>query len=82
MHNHSYENEFNLQVNERMSTKTRFEKDANINGLLQRFQGIRALWKNNAITIFVASVIDNELAQTKQKSSIVQARTRPKMCFY
>ena len=34
MHNHSYENEFNLQVNEisfsyeRMSTKTRFEKEA------------------------------------------------------
>ena len=34
MHNHSYENEFNLHVNkmsfsfERMSTKTRFEKDA------------------------------------------------------
>ena len=34
MHNHSYENEFNLQVNEisfsdeRMGTKTRFEKEA------------------------------------------------------
>ena len=34
MHNHSYENEFNLHVNEisfsyeRMSTKTRFEKEA------------------------------------------------------
>ena len=34
MHNHSYENEFNLNVNEisfsyeRMSTKTRFEKEA------------------------------------------------------
>ena len=34
MHNHSYENEFNLQVNEmsfsseRMSTKTCFEKEA------------------------------------------------------
>ena len=33
MHNHSYENEFNLHVNEisllneRMSTKTRFEKE-------------------------------------------------------
>ena len=34
MHNHSYENEFNLHVSEisfsyeRMSTKTRFEKEA------------------------------------------------------
>ena len=34
MHNHSYENEFNLHVNEisfsyeRMSTKTHFEKEA------------------------------------------------------
>ena len=34
MHNHSYENEFNLHVNgisfsyERMGTKTRFEKEA------------------------------------------------------
>ena len=34
MHNHSYENDFNLQVNEisfsyeRMGTKTRFEKEA------------------------------------------------------
>ena len=34
MHNHSYKNEFNLHVNEfsfsdeRMSTKTRFEKEA------------------------------------------------------
>ena len=34
VHNHSYENEFNLHVNgisfsyERMSTKTRFEKEA------------------------------------------------------
>ena len=34
MHNHSYENDFNLHVNEisfsyeRMSTKTRFEKEA------------------------------------------------------
>ena len=34
MHNHSYENEFNLQVNEisfsyeKMSTKTRFEEEA------------------------------------------------------
>ena len=34
MHNHSYENEFNLHVHEitfsyeRMSTKTRFEKEA------------------------------------------------------
>ena len=34
VHNHSYENEFNLQVNEisfsyeRMGTKTRFEKEA------------------------------------------------------
>ena len=34
MHNHSYENEFNLQVNEisfsydRMGTTTRFEKEA------------------------------------------------------
>ena len=34
MHNHSYENQFNLHVNEisfsyeRMSTKTRFEKEA------------------------------------------------------
>ena len=34
MHNHSYENEFNLHVNEisfsyeRMSTKTRFENEA------------------------------------------------------
>ena len=34
MHNHSHENEFNLHVNEisfsyeRMSTKTRFEKEA------------------------------------------------------
>ena len=34
MHNHSYQNEFNLCVNEisflyeRMSTKTRFEKEA------------------------------------------------------
>ena len=39
MHNHSYENEFNLHVNEisfsyeRMSTKTRFEKEAKENGL-------------------------------------------------
>ena len=37
MHNHSYENEFNLHVNEilfsyeRMSTKTRFEKQAKVN---------------------------------------------------
>ena len=37
MHNHSYENEFNLHVNEisfsyeRMSTKTRFEKEAKDN---------------------------------------------------
>ena len=37
MHNHSYENEFNLHVNEilfsyeRMSTKTRFEKEAKVN---------------------------------------------------
>ena len=37
MHNHSHENEFNLHVNEisfsyeRMSTKTRFEKKAEVN---------------------------------------------------
>ena len=37
MHNHSYDNEFNLHVNEisfsyeRMSTKTRFEKEAKDN---------------------------------------------------
>ena len=37
MHNHSYENEVNLHVNEisfsyeRMSTKTRFEKEAHGN---------------------------------------------------
>ena len=36
MHSHSYENEFNLHVNEisfsyeRMSTKTRFEKEAKV----------------------------------------------------
>ena len=43
MHNHSYENEFNLHVNEisfsyeRMSTMTRFEKEAKRNGLFTCF---------------------------------------------
>ena len=46
MHNHSYENEFNLHVNEisfsyeRMSTKTRFEKEAKGNSeMTNRYSG-------------------------------------------
>ena len=52
MHNHSYENEFNLHVNEisfsyeRMSTNTRYEKDAkgNIfgNGLLSAREHVKS----------------------------------------
>ena len=43
MHNHSYENEFNLHVNEislsyeRMSTRTRFEKEAKGNSEMASF---------------------------------------------
>ena len=47
MHNHSYENEFNLHVNEisfsyeKMSTKTRFKEEAKGSEMayLQRFYG-------------------------------------------
>ena len=43
MHNHSYENEFNLHVNEisfsyeKMGTKTRFEEEANGNSEMAYF---------------------------------------------
>ena len=46
MDNHSYENEFNLQVNgisfsyERMGTKTRFEKEAKGNSEMAYYNGI------------------------------------------
>ena len=46
MHNHSYENEFNLHVNEisfsyeRMSTKTRFEKEAKGNSEMAFYNNI------------------------------------------
>ena len=44
MHNYSYENEFNLHVNEisfsyeRMSTKTRFEKEAKGNSEMPQYR--------------------------------------------
>ena len=43
MHNHSYENEFNLHVNkisflyEKMGTKTRFEEEAKCNSKMDYF---------------------------------------------
>ena len=46
MHNHSYGNEFNLHVNEisfsyeRMSTKTRFEKEAKGNSEMASWVGL------------------------------------------
>ena len=46
MHNHSYENEFNLNVNEisfsyeRMSTKTRFEKEAKGNSEMAYYRDV------------------------------------------
>ena len=49
MHNHSYENEFNLQVNEisfsyeKMGTKTRFEKEAKGNSEMAFFLGLFSL---------------------------------------
>ena len=49
MHNHSYENEFNLHVNEisfsyeKMSTKTRFEKEATGNSEMAYLGHIRIL---------------------------------------
>ena len=49
MHNHSYENEFNLHVNEisfsyeKMSTKTRFEKEAKGNSKIAYFNSIICL---------------------------------------
>ena len=47
------------------------------------------LWKNNVISLFVASVMDNELARAQKvtinlfatSNSIAQAYTRPNMCF-
>ena len=44
MHNHSYENEFNLHVNEisyeKMGTKTRFEEEAKGNSDMAYFSGV------------------------------------------
>ena len=45
MHNHSYENEFNLHVNEisfsyeKMGTKTHFQKEAKGNSEMERYPG-------------------------------------------
>ena len=47
MHNHSYENEFNLHVNEisfsyeKMGTKTRFEEEAKCNSEMAYLQQIK-----------------------------------------
>ena len=55
MHNHSYENEFNLHVNkisfsfERMSTKTRFEKEAKGNSEMAYCVSINLLVVQNFI---------------------------------
>ena len=38
MHNHSYENGFNLHVNEKMGTKTRFEEEAKGNSEMTYYQ--------------------------------------------
>ena len=49
MHNHSYENEFNLDVNEisfsyeKMGTKTRFEEEAKGNSEMAYLQQIKTL---------------------------------------
>ena len=49
MHNYSYKNEFNLHVNEisfsyeRMSTKTRFEKEAKSNSEMAYFSNVKIL---------------------------------------
>ena len=51
MRNHSYENEFNLHVNEisfsyeRMSTKTRFEKEAESNSEMAYCDCIVTEWR-------------------------------------
>ena len=51
MHNHSYENEFNLHVNEisfsyeKMSTKTRFEEEAKGNSEMAYYPGSLGLGK-------------------------------------
>ena len=67
MHNHSYENEFNLHVNgisflyERMSTKTRFEKEAkgysemaySVVNTLVRFRVDFVSWICSCLTVFL-----------------------------
>ena len=60
MHNHSYENEFNLHVNEisfsyeRMSTKTRFENEAKDNSEMAYLYGTELAVKNLVILRWVA----------------------------
>ena len=56
MHNNSYENEFNLHVNEisfsyeRMSTKTRFEKEAKGNSEMSYCHRYFFTWERLLIT--------------------------------
>ena len=63
MHNHSYENEFNLHVNEisfsyeRMSTKTRFEKEAKVNSEMAYCFG-RFLFSNQT-DIYMSANLQN-----------------------
>ena len=59
MHNHSYENEFNLHVNEisfsyeKMSTKTRFEKEAKGNSEMAYFKNVNpTVYGNLCVEVF------------------------------
>ena len=66
MHNHSYENEFNLHVNEisfsyeRMSTKTRFEKEAKGNSEMAYSIQSNAILFNLFSLILVTQISLNE----------------------
>ena len=63
MHNHSYENEFNLHVNEisfsfeKMGTKTRFEEEAKGNSEMAYFEdvGVVKMTADNFVKILTAS---------------------------
>ena len=76
VHNHSYENEFNLHVNEisfsyeRMSTKTRFEKEAKGNSEMTYLHGTSyspdsAIWHKMQLHAQY-SVNFNEICTTKR----------------
>ena len=72
MHNHSYENEFNLHVNEisfsyeKMGTKTRFEEEAQGNSEMAYYKK----WKHQVVSIIVCATILNwfKIKQNKMEN--------------